>query len=365
MPDQVWEGSYYDGRTSRRSPARIRVLPSGVWFETAEGETVWWPYPGIRQTQGGLPGEHVRLEFGTEPARALVIADQTILTAIRTAAPAYRRRFHQASRRSVWTAVTIISLVLIVAVGWVTYAWIIPATADAVALRLPVAWEEKLGEAVADSLAPPVLRCADPSRLADLERILATLTRTIPDSRYRYRLAVINMRVPNAFAAPGGFIVITRGLLELADGPGELAGVLAHEIQHVERRDGTRRLIREVSFRTLVSLALGDAAGLQSVLQAARTLGSLRYQREDELVADEGAVRVLRAARVDPRVLITMFEKFKREVGDMPPALAYLSSHPNIDERISRIRRLAGPERRGGNPFKLTHPWAEIEQICR
>ena len=87
----------------------------------------------------------------------------------------------------------------------------------------------------------------------------------------------------NAFAGSGGLIVVFRGLLERADTPEELAGVLAHEIQHVLHRDTTRAIFREASTGILVAALAGDVSAAAAFgVQAARVLGDLRYSREAE-----------------------------------------------------------------------------------
>jgi len=363
-PQRQWDGWYFDGRTARRHPVAVHVFSDGLAIILDEGSSRRWAYERIRQTQGTHPGELVRFEYGGDPPEALIVPDPAILTAIREAAPARRGRFRAPARRGVWVAATIGTAIALVLLGWGLYAWGIPALADAVAARLPVAWEEQLGAIVTDELAPAERRCGQPEVHEALERVLGVLTASGPPTAYHYTVIVSADDAPNAFAAPGGYVVVTRGLLRLADRSEEVAGVMAHEAQHIVQRHATRLLVRELSFRALVSLAAGDLRGLGSALSAARSLGQMRYQRADETAADREAVRMLAAARIDPHGMVTLFRKLQQSSAAAFEPPAYLSTHPAIDERIATLERLAAESPVDPVPLLPDYPWAELAQRC-
>lgn len=363
-PQRQWNGWYFDGRTAQRHPAVVQVLSDGLTITRDEGSSVRWAYDRIRQTQGMQLGEPVRFEYGGDLPEALIIPDPAILTAIREAAPARRRRFRPPARRSVWAAVTMGTAIALVLLGWGLYAWGIPALADAVAARLPVAWEEQLGTIVTDELAPADRRCGQPEVREALERVLGVLTASGPPTAYHYTVIVSADDAPNAFAAPGGYVVVTRGLLRLADRSEEIAGVLAHEAQHIVQRHATRLLVRELSFRALVSLAAGDQRGLGSALSAARSLGQMRYQRADETAADREAVRMLAAARIDPHGMVTLLRKLRQSSAAAFEPPAYVSTHPAIDERITILERLAAETPVDPVPLLPDYPWADLAPRC-
>lgn len=362
--DRNWDGWFFDGRTAQRIPVVVHVASDGLTLVEPDGHATHWPYARIRQTQGGEPGEHVRFEFGGDLPQVLVVPDPGVLTAVAGAAPVVRRRFRRSVSTRRWAAVTLLIVVVLPLLGWAAYAWIVPALADAVAGRLPVSVEEELGKTVVAQIAPQSRQCSNEKAERGINEILAVLRSGSAASPYRYRVMVIDEIAPNAFAAPGGYMVLTDGLVKLTERPEDLAGVLAHEIQHVEQRHGTKLLIRELSFGALIGLATGDTRGVGSALNAARTLGTLRYRRADEFAADEGGVRMLRSARVDPQGLITMLQRMKDEVGDLPGPPTYLSTHPSTDQRIERLRRFAQTSR-SPVPLALSVPWSHIAQFCR
>jgi predicted Zn-dependent protease len=362
-PEQRWNGWYFDGRTAQRHPVVVQLQREGLTLIPHEGPPHWWPFTHIRQTQGTHPGEPIQFEHGSNPTEVLVIPDIAILAAIRAVAPPSVMRFSAPARRSVWMVATAATAFSLVVLGWVLYVWGIPALADAVATRLPVAWEAQLGATVTDKLAPAERRCTGRAQYAALEHILGKLTASGPPATYRYTLIVTAEDTPNAFAAPGGFIVLTRGLLRVSDGPEEVAGVMAHEIQHIVHRHGTKLLVRELSLQTLVSLGTGNLRGLRSMMDAARSVGGLRYRRADEMVADRDGVRLLASAHIDPRGLLRFLQKIRQSTGAVQLPV-YLSTHPPLDERIAAVGQLAALVPGPPVPLLLDYPWAEITQVC-
>ena len=234
-----WEAYYLDGRTPARQRATLRLMRSGIELTTESGSRLWWPYAKIRQTQGFYAGEEVRLEKGGEIPEALLVSDPAFLTALRRITPEMAARFHDPAHRRVRAKLTLIAAFAVIGITLGLYFWGIPAMADLVASRVPASWEEHLGASVVEQLAPPSRRCIDPTRMRAIEEIMTTLTDTLLDSPYTFRVMVVNNSAVNAFAAPGGYIVVFRGLIEATQAAEELAGVLAHEIQHIVKRHTT------------------------------------------------------------------------------------------------------------------------------
>lgn len=361
-----WEGYYLDGRTAARYRAAIRLMRGGLQVTTEGGTTLWWPYGEVRQTQGFYAGEQVRLERGGEIPEALLVSDVAFLTALHRVAPELAARFHDPTRRRMRVRLTLLAALAVIGITAALYLWGIPGLAALVASRVPVSWEERLGEAVVESLAPPGKRCADATRARVINDIVTTLTAPLPGSPYTFRVMVVNDPTVNAFAAPGGYIVLFRGLLERTRTAEELAGVLAHELQHILQRHATRALLQHASTGLLLAALAGDASGAMAYgLESARTLGTLRYSRRNEEEADAEGLRMLLAAGVDPAGMIEFFEVLRKQGGDAPGLLAYLSTHPSPADRIAGLRALAGQSQR--TPVKLLpgSDWGDIKKICQ
>jgi predicted Zn-dependent protease len=363
---RVWAASYLDGRTPVRQAARVAIGQSGLEITLAEtGRTFRWPLAEVRQTQGFYEGEQVRLERGGDLAETLLVGDLAFLSALRSAAPQAAGAFHDPGRRRFRVALTVLAALAAVAVAAGLYVWGIPTLANVAAGRVPVAWEVALGEAAMAQLAPPARRCQDPERQRRVDEITGVLLRTLPDARYPFQVTVVDHPMVNAFAAPGGFIVVFRGLLQRTENAEELAGVLAHEIQHVLHRDATRAILRQASTGILIAALVGDVSGVMALgIESARMLGDLRYSREAEHDADRDGMAMLQAAGVDPEGMLAFFRALQRLEGATPAAARYLSTHPTPGDRLQALGALAAA--RPTPPVKLLpgYDWEDVKKIC-
>ncbi len=362
-----WEAAYLDGRTAARRPATVHITRTGVDVALREsGTRFFWPFREIRQTQGTYAGEQVRLERGGELAEALLIGDIGFLSAARAASPE-AAHLHDPARRRFRVGLTFGALLAAIALALGIYYVAIPAFARVAAARVPVAWEEKLGAAIVEHFAPASRRCEDPARQARIDGIVSQLTAKAQPQPYTFRITVVNSGIVNAVAAPGGHIIVFRGLLERTDNAEELAGVLAHEIEHVLHRHITRAIFQQASTGVLMAALVGDVSGVVAYgLEGARTLGELQMSRAAESEADREGMRLLQEAGIDPAGMITFFEKlskYERERGD-DALTRYLRSHPTTAERIATLRALAAaapaPERR----LLAGDDWNDVKSLC-
>lgn len=363
---RVWEASYLDGRVPVRRTARVAIGQSGLEITLPEsGRTFRWPLTEVRQTQGFHAGEQVRLERGGDLAETLLVRDLAFLTALRAAAPQAAGAFHDPARRRLRVALTMLAAMATVLVGVGLYVWGIPALASLVAAHVPIAWEVALGEAAVAQLVPAGRRCEDPDRQRRIDEIAGMLLRTLPDARYPFQVTVIDHPMVNAFAAPGGFIVVFRGLLERTERAEELAGVLAHEIQHVLHRDATRVILRQASTGILVAALVGDVSGAMAFgIESARTLGDLRHSRQAEHEADRDGLRMLQAAGVDPEGMLAFFRALQAQEGEAPAAVRYLSTHPSPGERLQALGELAAQGARPSVTLLPGYDWQDVKRIC-
>ena len=360
-----WTGSYLDGVTAIRRRVTIRLLPNGLYVTTEDGKTLVWRYNEIRQTQGFYAGEEVRLEHGGPNPEVLIVPDRTFLTGLYHLVPRLASRVHDPARRAARVALTLAAAVVSIGIVAALYLWAIPALTALAAPRVPVSWEEQLGRTVVEQLAPPEARCDDPALTHRLDEILAALTAPLPRSPYTFRVIVANDPTFNALAAPGGYIVVFRGLLKKTRTPEELAGVFAHEMQHVLRRHTTRALLHHASAGLLLAALTGDASGAMAFgLESARTIGFLQYSRRHEMEADEEGLQMVSAAGIDPAGMIAFFETLSEEAADLPGMLKYLSTHPSTAERIERLRALAARADRGPATPLPHDDWLALRDAC-
>jgi beta-barrel assembly-enhancing protease len=359
-----WEGVYLDGRSAARRQAAIHLDPTGLQITIEGGQTVRWPLGQVRQTQGFYAGEEVRLEWGGAEPAALIVADAAFLSALHRLAGERAGHLHNPTsrhRRALITAAASLgALVLVV----VLYVWGIPALATVVAARVPLAWEEQLGQTVVEQIAPVADRCTESRRQAMIDEIMTRLTARLPTRIYTFRVLVTSNPAVNAFAAPGGYIVIFRGLLARTSSAEELAGLLAHELQHVVHRHATRALLQQASMGVLIGALSGDFTGtLGFGLDSARTLAALEYSRGLEEEADAEGMRMLLAAGIDPAGMQLFFERLANEE-PMPQVFKYLSTHPSPTERVVRLRTLARAPAPPPRRLLPNYAWPDITRIC-
>jgi predicted Zn-dependent protease len=355
----AWTGTYFDGRSAARSSVTVRLTAVALQIERSDGGVVSWPYGDIRQTQGAGAGEPARLERGRGQPEVLVVEDPGFLPAIRAIAPHYRRRFTDPARRRarIWAVVGL--ALAAAAASAATYLWIIPAVAGRMAAFVPVEWEEALGRSVVAQTVDSAAVCPVPEAL---DRLVARLAATRP-GRYTFRLTMVNDSIVNAFAAPGGYIVLHRGLVNLTRTPEELAGVLAHEMQHVLLRHGTQAVLREIPLQLFFAAVTSDAGLGRQVAGAAARVGSLRYGRDAEAAADRAGAAMLRDARVDPAGMVTLFQRLEAREGEVPRIAVYLSTHPRTEARIAELQSLAA-DAPAPVPLMSAEDWAAIRNAC-
>ena len=172
------------------------------------------------------------------------------------------------------------------------------------------------------------------------------------DSKVPFTIKVVDSQEVNAFALPGGFLYVNRGLLEAADNEAEVAGVIAHEISHVAARHGMEQASKGELFNYLsIPLIFFGGIGGYAIRQGlglAVPLTFLKFSRGAEKEADRLGAQYMWAAGYDPTALITFFEKLQAKNKKKPGTLSKLfSTHPMTGDRITEVRELIGrfPER--------------------
>lgn len=360
-----WHGTYFDGRTAARREAKVRLTPSGAEIIPEGSQAVFWPYQEMRQTQGSYPGEQLRLERDGELGETLLMTEPKFLASLHRLAPELTKHFRDRQPRRIRTVGALLAAAAAIGLIAALYLWGIPALAAAVAPYIPPSWEEQLGKAVIDHLAPVKSRCSDATRTAAIETILTALTTR--GRRVPYTLRVIAIKEPtvNALAAPGGYIVVFQGLLEQTQTAEELAGVLAHEVQHILKQHATRAVLEHASAGILLAALLGDTSGIGTFgLEGARILGVLRYSRRNEQEADAEGMRMLIDAGIDPAGMIAFFETMKKMSGPQPQILTYLSTHPNTEDRIESLRSIAAASQQKPQKLLPHRDWKDIRNLC-
>jgi Zn-dependent protease with chaperone function len=247
---------------------------------------------------------------------------------------------------------------LLVVIGAAVYQWGLPWAARAVVAVTPQSVDASLGQAslsaIDDSLMQPSkLALAEQTRLREAftKALAAQPAGSVPDWQLVFRKSQIG---PNAFALPGGTMVMTDEMVELVGGDDKIiTAVLAHELGHVRHRHGLRMLVQATVLAGVTSVVLGDFS--TTLAGVPLLLGQSSYSRDAEKEADAEAVRILKAAGISPEVMVTLFEKLaaktlppEKESRDKEAARSDSSwlgisfaSHPSDAERIAYFKQAA------------------------
>jgi len=234
--------------------------------------------------------------------------------------------------------VAAVATVLLVA-GVVSLLWFgLPIAAREAADRVPARIEKQAGEVAWAAVQPWFQASALPrterERVRQQLNLVVQARGLVENPRLEFRTME---RLPNAFALPGGRIVITDDLVRLASNE-ELAAVFAHEIAHWKQRHGLQAVLRGSAALLVVTTVTGDLSTLTSFAATLPlTLLQRGYSREFEIEADDYAAETLRLAGLDPKHLATILAKMAAQSGERPGRFSYLSTHPSSDERIRKF----------------------------
>jgi Zn-dependent protease with chaperone function len=232
-------------------------------------------------------------------------------------------------------------------VGFLWFLWWLKDPLISMAVKqIPISWEEKISELSMEQMRLSKTFVKDSLILREVEGLAQPLIEVAKaqDTRdYQYRIAVLEDPTPNAFAMPGGQIVVHTGLLRLMKSPTQLQGVLAHEIAHVEAQHGMQSMVFRAGLWTGIGLLTGDAQSLAGAATVfAGELSGLKFSRDFEREADGMAFEFLEQARIEPSGLESFFAQLdsmeQNPLHGVMQELDFLSTHPNHQERMAELR---------------------------
>lgn len=329
----------------RNLSGHLEITDDVIRF-SAGSEALEMPLAGLKITRGGHNNEHIFLEHPAQPGWSVSTKDPQFLShptlmahPETTAQVKTLPREHRTHGMVVAVCIFLAVILGLVLVLLLSREWIVEKIAD----RIPVSWEASLGEGLYKEITSENEVVADPVREKEIVAITAPLLDAAGTNVYKFQFHIIKETNINAFAIPGGHIFIHTGLLDAADTPEEIAGVLAHEMAHVTERHGFRSLINAAGLYLIVQFFFGDSSGAMAVLtEGSKTLLQQSYSRDFERQADDVGWNYLVKANVDPRGMIRFFKRMKEEEAKNPQpggAMQLLNTHPATDERMRRLEQ--------------------------
>ena len=353
MTDTAVQGGYFDGQSAMERPVSVEFLVQGLAFKSpapdSRGALVLWRYDDLHLVSLQRDNGHITLGWTEDDAVRLRLKNRQAGEQLFELAPHLKAELPE---RGILKPVMVSAAILLVFVG-LYFAY--PVARQAIIMAMPDDWVESMGDTMGLGLAQSAGVCTDAAGV----NALATMTDLLTEDTampYELEIHVVNIPMVNAFAAPGGKIVIARGLLDEAKSADEVAGVLAHELGHVKHRHPLERMIDVYGFE----LVLGSMGGNMGSYGGLMLL--MKFSRDDEREADRTGLALLREAHVASAGFADFFKRLEKKHGKMPGAMQFLSTHPQPKEREQAIRN--ADQNTATAPALSSQDWRALQNIC-
>lgn len=346
---------YYTSTFATGTTAKVTLETYRIRIDYTDTEglvkTTYWNTDHIHKNKFDEP-HRVYLTYGTTITENLEFNDRSVIDALKTNYP--NAAFHQQGSTSQYRGLVNLFIIggVVLAALVATYLLAVPALADRMAKTLPRSVEEEMGEASYKSMLAG--EKIDEQRTEAINHFFKTLHY---NSNYPIRITVVNNNIVNAFALPGGRIVVYTGIIDKMNQPEELVALLSHEYSHVQLQHSTKAMCRSLGSYVILSALVGDAGGVTAaVVQNADQLKQLGYSRSLEEEADREGMKLMEQNRIDLNGMRNLFKALKAEEKDNTTP-GFLSTHPLTEDRINVVN--AQIQKHTFNP----QPHSELNQL--
>lgn len=338
---------YFDGVTSAIQEGTVK-LSYGHWdirLEKPDGtmSSIHWQLKDIKQTE--FVGNTNIFKYGDFPQQTLECNDPDFVKALSAQYPDYeffKKEYFWALNKGTGVFVGITAVLLLLCVG--VYKYILPSVAESLALTVPQEYEIKWGNMMFENMIQAPQKGEKGSELNltkndTLTKLANQFAKEIDfKTTYPIKIMVVNEPIVNAFALPGGNVVVFNGLLKKMKNKEEFAALLGHEVAHVTRKHSLKNIFRSLSGYLFISLITNDLNGITAViLDNANKLQNLGYSRELEAEADDSSMKTLKENKIPTKGLYGLFKILEDSSHVAPPEL--LSSHPLTEERMKFAKK--------------------------
>ncbi|MET0183246.1 MAG: M48 family metallopeptidase [Caulobacterales bacterium] len=343
---------YSDGQTALSYQIAIAAAADGVLIATPHGNAHWGWGDIERVDDGG--GVILKCKPDTGERLALEEAERAALEAHAPELFSAKGVRRESARLTLGLVATAASLAALFFLG-------VPLAAQPLSHLIPQRYASHLGEIAWGQVNAMSAECPayDEAGWEPLDAMFAKL-RSFAKNAGASELYVVDASFPNAFTLPDNSIVLTDEMIGLAENPDEIAGVIAHELGHVEAGHVMQNVIRQLGLGMFVDIVFGGAGAGQTI--AAINVLSLRYTRGDEEEADRIALRIMDESGLDPGAVARLFRRLAQYEHDAHATLPeFLSSHPDSARRAENAARFARP----GRAQALTAAdWNAVQALC-
>lgn len=322
--------------------------PVTVWLEEGQlkivddlhqvQEDLFWPLGQIHPDPA--PGDQkFIISFGKGSQRAyLEFGDREALRILQSHYPhkTWEEKGSVISKHGLGLALSAVFLLLALVLG--VYFWLLPKIADQLALKVPTEWELNLGKQLETGMVQP--GSIDSLKSAQLDSFFRMMD--IPTS-YPIRIYFHQDTIVNAFAMPGGTIVVYKGLFDKLRDYEALAGLLGHEFAHIEKRHSLRSMFRSLSGYLILSALFGDLTGITGLLlENAHSIQNLSYSRAFEHEADARAIELMLERKIGLSGMYGLFKIFMDEAPKGLEVPEFMRTHPVTADRMEFVEKQMG-----------------------
>lgn len=346
-------------------PCQVEVGSTGISVLLKdESLPIEVPFGLLTVGAGGLDHDQLVLKWVHDSRdRTVYIKDHSVIGAFRRSAPpdlhphlertAAAVRYARTSHRAYY-GIAIGTLAVLIVSLWLGSDAIVKQVVG----QIPIEWERKIGETAKAQFIGGHSVIQEGPAVAAIEEITKRLADQVPNNPYQFQVTVVRSDVVNAFALPGGYVVVFTGLLHKAESPDEVAGVLAHELNHVLLRHALSRVVKSAGVMAVVTILTGDQQGVGGLMkQLGLDLLTLKFGREQETEADVEGLRLLHRAKIPSDGMIRFFERLSENDKMQIPLL---STHPMSRARAERLKTEAAALSKQ-EPLPFTFDWAAVK----
>jgi len=362
-------GTFYDGLTSARHDVTVELDDGTVRIDAGDGRTVTeWRCAEIAPVSTPEGVLRLGLTIG-HPAARLEIHDKALAQAVVQAGrPCDRTGLTDRHTRVRVVGYSVLAVVVLTAAA----IWGVPVISSKIAPLLPIAVDVRAGEIANAEFRRQLdgmkdaktLECAtaDTAQAAAAKAAFTKLVGMLTAAAglpLPVDVVMVHVKDVNAITLPGGYIYVYEGIPADANRVDEMAGVIGHELGHVDHRDGIKAQVQAGGLSVLFGLLLGDFTGGGAVVVTATMLLKNAYSRAAETAADLFGARLMAKIGGDPHAL---GEFLLRIAGNSAPQEHYLLDHPEAQVRAAAVNRIAQP-----SPMRaLLTPdeWTALKKIC-
>jgi Zn-dependent protease with chaperone function len=350
------QARYADGRSATIQDASWEASGEGIVF-VVNGASHAWPYAELARADDNNGAIIIKRKPDTGERLTL---DADAAAVLKAAAPLLLRP----SARGVesWRVIGVVA-----AAAWSVAAVLligVPLAAGPIANAMPNAWRGQISEISWSQVNAVTATCDDADAATAILNDLADrlMQRSHLPQRGHVYVTIVRAGFPNAFAMPDDTVVVTDQLIAMAEQPDELAGVIAHEIAHIERNHVMTNVVRHIGAGVFFDIVFGTGGAGQAIAVASVNLSGLGYDRDAEAEADRRGFDYLEAANIDPGGLGRLFDRFARTQHESHSAFGtLLSNHPATAERAAAARARARP---GSGPALTAAQWRIVRSAC-